>query len=540
MPKRSRGVEQVKVVPPSLSSLPYSTVEGGKWLKKALDPVDTMTEVAGLPDINTNQRAVLNYQMQDDIPIPKSETFNANLVQSYDADLYLYQDPIIYGMSTSYPQSTKNPGEFPITIDIKATNADISANTLAYECVVKFAPGTAPRTCNVFYNNQIEGDTTSEKLKNLQKYCQRSRLSYGGIQAIPACSALFDSGTIEATQQIFSPENKMVTNLNVTGYSNTPYSCQVFKKDDFPDEGSSIQNATSLYCRYKEGLYMPYKLVNPLVYPYTGSEEKCLIESPFIVTGIYPRMAWYRYLPLSNNPNDPAFYTDFSDFTYDSETSSYKSEITFTNVQKVPYGVTLYLECVSKLGQKFYFAVTPDVQELETSHSIGAKFSLELPSSIGAYPHQTSNFINMTNTVKYSENTPILKCVAVTQAPFGDDSINTVSFMLPRNNSNIGIVCFRSIGLQASIRLIFRIGIEMMIVAGGVYSPFKHKSPSYDQRALNTYVRACHCMRDAFLGNAASSDGHNDYAAHIAEIVAAEYTNNVSNLGSNWYGRVSV
>ena len=540
MSKRSREV--ITTVRPSLASLPYSTIDGGRWLKKALDPVDINTEVSGLPDINTNQRAILNYQMQDDIPVPRSETFNPNVMQSYDADLYLYQDPIVYGMSVSYPQSTKNPAEFPITIDI---NLDFNAdtNTRIVDCIVKLASGTSPRTYNVFYNNQIEGSTVSQKLDSLQRYCQRSRIIYGGIQAIPACSALFDSGTIEATQQIFSPENKMVTNLNTSSSTGVPYRCQVFKPNDYPDEGSSIQNATSLYCRYKEGLYMPYKLVNPLVYPYKGSEEKCLIEAPFIFTGVYPRASFFRKASATS----ANLTTGYADFSYDVETNSYKATYTYTPADERFVGVQFYIECVSKFGQKFYLEIEPDKHtppnQVKDFHG---SFSLELPKTMGAYPHATSDLINQANSQPMTpdpspaDENCTLRCTYITLNPYQTDTLDTVTFMLPQISTNIGVVCFRSIGLQASVRLIFRVGLEMMIVAGGVYSPFKHKSPNYDQKALNSYVRACHNMRDAFLGNAATPEGHDDYAAHIAEIVASDDSSNISNMGSRWYGKVSV
>lgn len=517
MSKRPREV--VTTVKPSLANLPYSTLDGGRWLKKALDPVDVNTEILGLPDINTNQRAILNYQMQDDIPVPRSETFNPNVMQSYDADLYLYQDPIVYGTSISYPQGTKNPADYPITIN---SVYETEEQTMHLDIIL--APGTAPRTARTFYNNQIEGDTPAQKLKSLEKYCQRSRLIYGGVQAIPACSALFDSGTIEATQQIFSPENKIINDCEISAYQSKSLRTQIFKENDFPDEGSSIQNATSLYCRYKEGLYMPYKLVNPLVYPYKGSEEKTLIEAPYVFTGIYEV---YIKAGAANVHLHP---------TYQVESNSYHLDYQVTETLAVIDEIYIYLSYVNKFGQEFTVCASYKKATDMSDWNVNFNMVIQGPKTIGSYPHVLPGDGFITSKQVYTNNTVNCNNISIGTAM----ATAELPAMLPQQNNNIGIVCFRSIGLQASIRLIFRVGLEMMIVAGGIYSPFKHKAPNYDQKALNSYVRACHSMRDAFLGNAATPEGHDDYAAHIAEIVAADDSGNVSNMGSRWYGKVSV
>ena len=47
-------------------------------------------------------------------------------------------------------------------------------------------------------------------------------------------------------------------------------------------------------------------------------------------------------------------------------------------------------------------------------------------------------------------------------------------------------------------------------------------------------------MRDAFLGNAATPEGHALFAAHIAAIAGDENGVYISNQGSRWYGAVSV
>lgn len=541
--KRSR--EETTIVP-SLSTLPYSTIEGGRWLKKALDPVDINTDIAGLPDINTNQRAILNYQMQADIPVPRSDTYNPNINQSYDADLYLLQDPICYGMSVSYPQNTLNPVGVDLTLAIQRS-----------EIRLALPAGYAPRTCNIFLNNQIEGDCKYNKLQNLQKYCQRCRMVYGGIQAIPACSALFDSGTIEATQQIFSPENALITDMGVTKHDGTneygiPYRCQRFKEDDFPDNGSSIQNATSLYCRYKEGLYMPYKMVNPLVYPYRGAEDLSVTDAPYVFSDI--TKVWITYVDTNTvDYANPVVSTKDLSAVYSPEEHCFVIDTGFTESQNTIQikGFHMLFECYNKVGARFYIQFASGSMSepgTENDDMINSSYKINLPKTLGAYYHPITGGTSICQPV--TPPTPFNGVAArrvyggsglVADGTVTSDNIASVDFYLPQSNTNIGIVCFRSIGLQASIRLIFRFGLEMMIVAGGVYSPFKHKAPNYDQKALNTYVRAIHKMKDAFLGNAATPEGHPEFSARIAEIVAEDDSRvSVSNLGSRWYGKVNL
>lgn len=532
MAKRVRTLE-------TLGSLPYTTIDGGKWLKKALDPADIDVEINGVPDTTTNPCCVLNYQFQGDIPIPHSNTYIPSTTQSYDVDFYVYQNPVTLGMSVSRPAGTHNP--VGTTITVNKQNRTFT-----------FAPGTSLATVQVFENPQIEGDTKNEKLNSLERYCQRYRMAYGGVQCIPACSALFDSGTIEATQQVFSPEVKHVNdNLVVKDVGNNTrksisdgkvYLCQRFEKNDFPDEGSSIQNATALYCRYKEGLYMPYKIKNPLVYPYKGSEQRVYTEAPYVITD----QIYFRYYYVTNNPdlaNDPThplleFHGVLAGVINPENNSVQCPEIPSGSEYVSRSIEDVFFKCYTKTGIPFIISMRWD--------DIPNQFIL--PDILPVY-----NSNNVFGLLANGDSTSSTSWYHIEGGEYGEAQMgrgkNDASLILNKNftvndiptvDSNIGIVCFRSIGLQASIRVIFRFGLEMMITAGGVYTPFKHKAPKYDQKALNSYVRAVHNMRDAFLGNAATPEGHALFAAHIAAIASAEESNYISNQGSKWYGAVSV
>ena len=355
MSKRSRTLE-------TLGSLPYTTIEGGKWLRKALDPADLDVEISGLPDSTTNPRCVLNYQFQGDIPVPHSTTYVATNTQSYDVDFYVFQNPVTLGMSASRPSGMKNPVDVMINI----------AWDTNYGPVINFPSGYVPFTVQVFENPQIEGQTKNEKLESLEKYCQRHRMIYGAVQCIPACSALFDSGTIEATQQIFSPQRRNINDLMVltsgdttsnpappppaivgdSYYSNDNqvHNLQRFEENDFPDEGSSIQNPTALYCRYREGLYMPYKMRNPLVYEYIGSEQRVLTEAPYVISDEI-------YFVYKTESSGTAGY-HIATGIYDAATNTCRPPSNITSGENI----ILFFKCYTKTGIPFYIQLTNPIE----------------------------------------------------------------------------------------------------------------------------------------------------------------------------------
>ena len=115
---------------------PYNTVEGGKWLSKALDPSSIRTDVGGLPDTNSANVCVLNYQTQDNIsPLDVSTTAAVNAeYTSYDADLLLYQHPIYMGCSASYLSDTSDPSSGVMSIDAGYTGITIAAANPTYTC----------------------------------------------------------------------------------------------------------------------------------------------------------------------------------------------------------------------------------------------------------------------------------------------------------------------------------------------------------------------------------------------------------------------
>ena len=313
---------------------PFATVEGGKWLSKALDPASIRTDVGGLPDTNSANVCVLNYQTQDaivpyDVSITDGGATNAEFT-SYDADLFLYQHPIYLGCSASYLSDTTNPADGKMKIMAGTTKVTIAKNgenpakpTLTIEGSTRSdigvffsqanafsSPVFGPRTVSLIKNEQIPGRTYVDQQKSMSDFCQRYRVIYGGAQVIPSCSDNYNSGTVEACQQVFNSGESVASNINETAsnqqalrdftpasgladtgrFVTTQVKMLTFNTNDFPNSSDIVQNPQGLLTRYREGVFMPYKIINPLNHPYLTAEEQKVINAPYWITGAQAKL----------------------------------------------------------------------------------------------------------------------------------------------------------------------------------------------------------------------------------------------------------
>ena len=100
---------------------PYETVEGRKWLMKALNPNDIAVNPTGIPSLHSQNISVLNWQGEYSIDVPSGLSANS---PSYDSTMYLYQHPLIFGMSAARQNGChdlREVGEFVCTFGYKGT-----------------------------------------------------------------------------------------------------------------------------------------------------------------------------------------------------------------------------------------------------------------------------------------------------------------------------------------------------------------------------------------------------------------------------------
>ena len=619
---------------------PFATVEGGKWLSKALDPASIRTDVGGLPDTNSANVCVLNYQTQDaivpyDVSITDGAATNAEFT-SYDADLFLYQHPIYLGCSASYLSDTTNPADGKMKILSGTTKVTIAKNggeaakpTLTIvgstrsDIGVFFSQANAfsspvfgPRTVSLIKNEQIPGRTYVDQQKSMSDFCQRYRVIYGGAQVIPSCSDNYNSGTVEACQQVFNSGESVASNINETTsnqqalrdftpasgladtgrFVTTQVKMLTFNTNDFPNSSDIVQNPQGLLTRYREGVFMPYKIINPLNHPYLTAEEQKVINAPYWITGAQAKL--YDSTNITNHliTKFPSGNNDWVQMVWDRKSNGFLlPETVFdggvinsimgwvvlncVNYLGISYNLLFYMPSLVSMtgtdtflldGQANYQALANGDTFTFTSY-----FSTDNALNIdGSFTRCAFNTVPLAYRVvksgcgfKYqaaaggaartvvgwktnnAENVGIVNSSVANRITVNQDAASSITAEGNQMNgmvtfpqhSRIGVINFRSISTTAGMKMLIRIGNEITLSSGTIYSMFKHRAPSYDENAIKSYLRCIHEMKDAFYGDAASDEGHDKYADMIRSIVwqnpPSDY---VTTQGINFSGQVSV
>ena len=620
---------------------PFATVEGGKWLSKALDPASIRTDVGGLPDTNSANVCVLNYQTQDaivpyDVSVTDGSITNAEYT-SYDADLFLYQHPIYLGCSASYLSDTTNPadgrmkimaGTTKITVTKDGANPAVPTLTIEnstrsdigvfFSQVNSFSsPVFGPRTVSLIKNEQIPGRTYADQQKSMSDFCQRYRVIYGGAQVIPSCSDNYNSGTVEACQQVFNSGESVSANINesasnqtalrdftpasgpadVGRFVTTQVKMLTFNTNDFPNSSDIVQNPQGLLTRYREGVFMPYKIVNPLNHPYLTAEEQKVINAPFWITGAQAKL--YDTSNINNHKitKFPSGNNDWIQMVWDRKTNGFiLPETAFAgngtinaimgwvvlncvNYLGIGYNILIYMPSLASVtgADTFRLDGNANYNSLANGNVITftSYFSTDSALNIdGSVSRCAFNTVPLSNRVvrsggglKYqpaaggisttivdwmtggrvndgvvcsssANRITVNQDASAAQTLEGNQLNGMVTFP---QHSRIGVINFRSISTTAGMKMLIRIGNEITLSSGTIYSMFKHRSPSYDENAIKSYLRCIHEMKDAFYGDAASDEGHDKYADMIRSIVwQTPPSDYITTQGINFSGQVSV
>ena len=620
---------------------PFATVEGGKWLSKALDPASIRTDVGGLPDTNSANVCVLNYQTQDaivpyDVSVTDGSITNAEYT-SYDADLFLYQHPIYLGCSASYLSDTTNPADGRMKIMAGTTKITVTKNggnpavpTLTIENSTRSdigvffsqvnsfsSPVFGPRTVSLIKNEQIPGRTYADQQKSMSDFCQRYRVIYGGAQVIPSCSDNYNSGTVEACQQVFNSGESVSANINesasnqvalrdftpasgpadVGRFVTTQVKMLTFNTNDFPNSSDIVQNPQGLLTRYREGVFMPYKIVNPLNHPYLTAEEQKVINAPFWITGAQAKL--YDTTNINNHKitKFPSGNNDWIQMVWDRKTNGFiLPETAFggggtisaimgwvvlncVNYLGIGYNILIYMPSLASVtgtdtfrldgGAAYNNLADGNVITFTSYYSTDSALNIDgsvsrcafntvplanrVVKSGGGLKYQPAAGGNSTtivewmtggtvnNGVVYSSSAnriTVNQDASAVQTLEGNELNGMVTFP---QHSRIGVINFRSISTTAGMKMLIRIGNEITLSSGTIYSMFKHRSPSYDENAIKSYLRCIHEMKDAFYGDAASDEGHDKYADMIRSIVwQTPPSDYITTQGINFSGQVSV
>ena len=559
----------------------YETEEGRRWLWKALNPNDTATASVGVPADKTHNISALNYQSQYDIAAPPGVTA---AFPSYDVDLYLNHNPVVFGTSVAYPSGTMDlsqVGSFQVSIQ-----ASQDGNSYA----VKMIPDDAPmkpvglRTVQQLFNSQIDprvfsySNSLASRRLLYSQLTQKAKLTYGGALVIPTCSDLNNGGLITACQQVCEPKVSMVDNANGI-YLNS------YELNDFPDVEDTIQNPQMYSARFIDGCYMPYKMRDPFNMEYKASEREITNRAPYSVTGV----SVLSVTGLTDSAGAITTTTLATNFT------TYQTPMTFIpnandsgfvlsatvpapvdSADKIAKNPVLgfRFDVVNYLGQRGYFYLTlnneysyvadtvstviqgPSHQNRNTSKIFKG---LVVEGVSGTY---TANFATATwwaaSTIGNGDYIRIPEILTAwdtqgtgyTQNPLGIQWVSTDVTAGAAPNTALArgtmpdmlefqmcTVHMTGCSSTAPIKLILKVGIEILLTAGSPYSPFKFISPKYDESALKSYLRCTRAMRDAYFANAGGMGGQAEFIKALSDLIESDSAaplSRVLNQGGNY------
>lgn len=569
--------------------------EGRKWLWKALNPADPGTAAIGIPTGQSNNISTLNYQSQYDITAPPGVS---SAYPSFDCDLYLNHNPVIFGTAISYPSGSMDlsgVGTFEInttvneaekTVTVKITPDDIPAKPVAI------------RTVQQLTNSQIDprafqySNSLASKRVLYSQVIQKARLSYGSAHVIPTCSDMNNGGLITACQQVCEPKASMIDETN--GIHLLSYN-----ENDFPNIEDTIQNPQMYSARYNDGCYMPYKIRDPFNNDYVSSEREMTCRAPYVVTGVSLLVAdvfgtivegVFTENTTANATNYtvrqvPMILTQATDSTMFTIEATTSTAHTAGEVASSKSNVlAIRFDVCNLIGQRGYFYVSLNDESKKELQSKSYGFSNIISNSTSSTSYkQMSNMFNgpfvegmsgafTAGQLKAADNGPLWKSMfqgkqwfhiprlitawdsqglGASQNPMGiqwvsvDTTLTSLSSLKALTRGTIPdmlekqmcTVHMTGVSSTAPIKLILRMGVEILLTASSLYSPFKYISPEYDESAIKSYLRCTRAMRDAYYANAGGIGGQAEFIRAMTDLV--EYgsplaLSRVLNQGGNY------
>ena len=569
--------------------------EGRKWLWKALNPADPGTAAIGIPTGQSNNISTLNYQSQYDITAPPGVT---SAYPSFDCDLYLNHNPVIFGTAISYPSGSMDLSGVG-TFEINTT-----VNEATKEVTVKITPDDIPdkpvalRTVQQLMNSQIDprafqySNSLASKRVLYSQVIQKARLSYGSAHVIPTCSDLNNGGLITACQQVCEPKESMIDETN--GIHLLSYN-----ENDFPNIEDTIQNPQMYSARYNDGCYMPYKIRDPFNNDYVSSEREMTCRAPYVVTGVSLLVA-DQFGTVAGNVFTKTETAQATNYTVRqvpmvlkqaADSTMFSIEVTTstastggTTAYKKSNVLAIRFDVCNLIGQRGYFYVSLNDESKDSKTSQAYGFSNIISNSTSSTSYKlTSNMFNgpfnetlsgsfTAGQLTAADNGPLWQSMfngkqwfhiprlitawdaqgtGASQNPVGiqwvsvDTTLTSLSSLKALTRGTIPdmlekqmcTVHMTGVSSTAPIKLIMRIGVEILLTASSLYSPFKYISPEYDESAIKSYLRCTRAMRDAYYANAGGMGGQAEFIKALTDLV--EYgspmaLSRVLNQGGNY------
>ena len=289
----------------------FSSEKGRNWLLKALDPSMTSIDVDGVPDMAVDNVIMLKYNSQFQVSAPSYIQVN----ETWNADIYLFPHPVLFGTVIKYG-SRWNPYD-QVTYNATETFTPTGGTTITGIFNMADNSVTGPNATEVervtmvermnLLNTQIadanvSGSSYQKKCKTLCDNVDGVRIAYGSVTLIPNVSSLYDSGVLVATQQSFhtgqfdlnptmldydnASGNPSYGTAGIVGLNTDTATICACDDNDFPTFENAVNNPQMLSTRFKNGVYMPYKIMNPQVHPFRALSKKSFFATRGILTGV--------------------------------------------------------------------------------------------------------------------------------------------------------------------------------------------------------------------------------------------------------------
>lgn len=544
-------------------STPWDTNDGQKWLAKALNPAGFQSvDLKGLPDQEAHNVVVLNYQSQYAIEPPAMYNAAGTDYSTYESEILCFQDPVVLGVSASYPTGTTDPLHDNKTVHVKFGSAD-AGHTSPPSISFNSTGIVFPRTCKTFINTQLGAGRDMDAGYNaLKGVAQRHRVIYGAIQAIPTCSAQDNSGTIAVSQQPFIGDN--YNNQTTVGwgwgiplgiekerqdgkdilhmaedYGTQQTATRIYTEEDFPNAEDTIRNPAALLTRFYDGCYAPYKLKNPFQEDFITTSDNVCTVAPFWTVGagyrLYGSTAWTpmewdvtakAFLPPKDgNGNRPNVQAEYLKLTLMSKTGAEK-EIVFCN-----WDTRAAVGAQNRLTGLFEADVT--LTDGYILNNFDAENTNHLLADNNGRGYQEIQFTY--NGVPQTDEDPAAPEDYLYLGVYRAGNMGMPRARLP--NSNMCSIISKAMNMRGNITVLFRMGVEVIVTGASAYSPFNHRSPQYDESALKSYLKITHRMSDGFYGNAASDTFHTGlYQWIVNNLYTSDDSVDFANRGAYWRG----
>ena len=579
----------------------WETNDGRRWLMKSLNPNDVAISSTGIPSLSSRNISVLNWQGEFTMGVPAN--LNAE-VPAYDTNVFLYQHPLIFAVSSSKPQGTIDMREFKGGFHLtQVDNADGGSDFII---TVDEAQSELPitlSTCTRFLNKQVDpsafgqNDSLQQKSELFKLLTQRSRICYGGATIIPTCSDQYNSGSLSVCQQVFNPRNTVLEN-----YSSVILN--TYLDNDFPDTADAVQNPQMYYGKFQDGAYVPYKLVEPLTSDYVNSEQAITTRCPYWVTNVAILYAYGRGTAnarnmIVDNPTvalpegkSGGLYMKFHipQKVYNPGDATADPPVPQSGVK--PIGVRFTI--MGYTGQKGYFTMTladntagketpffdnettrihaktlqagdnnqtarPWVEDVTGTFNYlvgGQEISFSLfgaaSADVGVYftlpdywtfadIRSDNPLTNDWGTHFRSQDVPVVAGEIAEGDIYPDmTKVPNLGTIPPYNGRELVSITMSGVSNTAPIKMILRYGVEILLTASSIYSPFKFISPRYDESAIKSYARCIRNMKDAYFANAGSTVGQIDFVNKILNLIETDAPDDmrVLNQGGQWSGVV--